>query len=122
MSGMAAFEEDMPPIGLLLILYPFIIGFGGAVFNTIIAVLGIFIYNMIGKYVGGLEFEMNEMRFQPIPQSPYVAPYAATRPNQAPYTPPPPPPVQPLPPDMTPQDGKTDSGTPPQRNDEGFQI
>ena len=111
MSGMPMFEEEMPPFMLLLILYPFLFGFGGAVFNTIIAVIGVFIYNMIGKFLGGLELEMSEIRLQPVTAAPVSA-------NAPP--PPPPPPMQPLPPDMTPPDEKTDESNPPPRKDEGL--
>jgi len=110
MAGMPAFEEEMPPFLLLLILYPIMFGFGGAVFNTIIAVIGVFIYNMIGKFIGGLELEMTEMVLQPA-----VPAQQAARP---PRQPPPPPPMQPLPPDMKPPDEKTDEGTSPPRSDE----
>lgn len=109
MAGMPVLGEEMPPIALLLILYPIMFGFGGAVFNTIIAVIAAFIYNIVGKYIGGLELEMSEMSVQPI----------ATAHTRA-YMPPPPPPMQPLPSDMTPPEDNIDNGIRPPRTDEGI--
>lgn len=122
MAGMPMFDEEMPPIGLLLILYPFMFGFGGAVINTIAAVIAVFIYNMVGKFLGGLELELNEIRLQPV-TAPSVSAYAdaqAAQTYRATSPPPPPPPqVQPLPPDMTPPDSQTDSRDSTPKKDEG---
>jgi len=113
--GISIPELESPPIALLLILYPIMFGFGGAVFNTIFVAIAVFIYNMVGKFIGGLELEMNEVRLQamPVAQAPAYVP-------APPPPPPPPPPMQPLPPDMTPPDDKTDEGNSPPRYDAGI--
>ncbi|SYZ73318.1 hypothetical protein TRIP_C21436 [Candidatus Zixiibacteriota bacterium] len=101
LGGSPLFQEGMPPIGLLLILYPFLFGFGGAIFYTILFVIIAFVYNMTAKLLGGLEFDLQQVAvMQPVqpPPSYYQAPPA----YPTPPSPPPPPPVQPLPPDMTP--------------------
>jgi hypothetical protein len=101
LGGSPLFQEGMPPIGLLLILYPFLFGFGGAIFYTILFLIVAFVYNMVAKLLGGLEFELQQVAMmQPVqPTQPY---YPASPSYQPPPPPPPPPPVQPLPPDMTP--------------------
>jgi hypothetical protein len=106
--GISIPELDSPPIALLIILYPILFGFGGAVFNTMFVLIAVFIYNIVGKFIGGLELEMNEIRLQamPVAQAPAYAP------------PPPPPPMQPLPPEMTTPENITDEGNPPPRSDE----
>jgi hypothetical protein len=107
--GAPIFEEEVPPIGLLIIIYPIMFSFGGAVFNTILAVLVTFVYNLIGRLLGGLELELSEIRLQPAGLS--VQSESAITPG--PQTPPPPPPpVQPLPPDISPPDTKTDESHP----------
>ena len=110
--GMSLPAEDIPPFIILIILYPIMFGFGGAIFNTMFVVVGVFVYNMIGKFIGGLELEMSEMVLQP------VAPVAPVQ--QQAYAPPPPPPVQPLPPEMTPPEDNIDNGNRPPRTDEGI--
>jgi hypothetical protein len=103
LSGMPTMQGELPPLGLILLIYPFMFGFGGAFVNTIAALILAFIYNLVAKGIGGLEFEMNQVMLQPVsvmaqPQGYYVA-----IPPQSPQTsPPPPPPIQPLPPDITP--------------------
>ena len=121
-SEFGMLEDGFSMAGLIII--PFIFAFGGAVFNTILFTITAFIYNMAGKYFGGLELELNQIQIQPVTSAPYAPSYT---PPQAPpaktYTPPPPPPpVQPLPPDITSPDVKTDQGNAPLKNDEGFQV
>ncbi len=102
LGGMPMFQEGMPPIGLLLVLYPFLFGFGGAFINTIAALILAFIYNMITKAIGGLEIELNQVVLQPVtappPQMAQAPAYYVSSSHQTP----PPPPVQPLPPDIAP--------------------
>ena len=113
--GISIPELDSPPIALMIILYPILFGFGGAVFNTIFVVIAVFVYNIVGKFIGGLEVEMSEIRLQAMPTAQAPA-YVPTPPPP----PPPPPEMQPLPPDMTPPENKTDNGNPLPRNDEGM--
>jgi len=103
-GGMPAFQEGMPSLGILLIIYPFLFGFGGVVINTIVALILAFLYNIFVKAIGGLEIELNQIVLQPVAAAPspmaQAPAYYVTTSHQAP--PPPPPPVQPLPPDITP--------------------
>lgn len=123
MSEFGMLEDGFSMAGLIII--PFMFAFGGAVFNTIMFTIVAFIYNMVGRFLGGLEVELSQVPSQPVAAKPFEPSYT---PPQAPpaaktYTPPPPPPpVQPLPPDITPPDVKTDEGNAPSKNDEGFQI
>ncbi len=118
--GISLPELESPPIALLIILYPILFGFGGAVFNTMFVVIAVFIYNIVGKFIGGLELEMSEIRLQAMPVA-QTASYAQHQAAFVPSPPPPPPPMQPLPPDMTPPENNTDEGNPPPRSDGSFQ-
>ncbi len=112
--GISIPELESPPIALLIVLYPILFGFGGAVFNTMFVVVGVFVYNMVGKFIGGLELEMSEMRLQAMPAA---QPSAYSPPPAQQQPPPPPPPMQSLPPDMAPPENNTDEGNPSPRND-----
>jgi hypothetical protein len=96
-------EEGMPSVGILLIIYPFLFGFGGAIINTMIYLIIAFVYNTAARLIGGFEMEFTQVPVQmaavpPIPPPGYYMPQT-----------PPPPPVEPLPPDITPP---PDSQTP----------
>jgi len=116
MPGMPPmYTEEMAPIGVMLVLYPFMFAIGGAVFYTIFFLIIAFIYNLIAKLVGGLEFTLKEVQLQPVGYPTQPPPmYAQAQPQQTPppptrpTPPPPPPPVEPLPPDVTPPDDKPD--------------
>ena len=86
---------------IILIMYPFLFGFGGAFFNTLFALIIAFVYNMAAKLLGGVEVELDQMPTmvaQPTaPPQVYVQSHI-----YHPTPPPPPPPVEPLPPDITP--------------------
>ncbi|UCD17130.1 MAG: DUF3566 domain-containing protein [Candidatus Zixiibacteriota bacterium] len=122
MGGMPMFEEELPSIGILIIMYPFLFGFGGAIFNTILFVIIALVYNIAAKLLGGIEVELKQVDFQPVPQmaaqpSAYYArpPQPPPQPQQPAYPaqpPPPPPSVQPLPPDVQPPDEDTDRNSP----------
>jgi hypothetical protein len=102
LSGFSGMPEEMPAFGILLIIYPIFFAFMGAVFNTIIFLIAAFVYNMVAKFVGGMEFEFNQLQIVPAPIAAQPAPsYYAPSYNQA-VPPPPPPPIQPLPPEITP--------------------
>lgn len=113
MGGLPGFpplmEEEMPPIGFLMVFYPFMFSFGAAFFNTIIYLIIAFIYNIVSRLVGGIEIEFNEVHFRPVAYQPPPPGAQAPPPEYRPTPPPephqpapPPPPVQPMPPDMTP--------------------
>ena len=89
------------PIGILMFVLPIVFAIGSAVFNTILCVIVIGIYNLVARIVGGLEFDFHSMEgFQQVPGTKPVAsstPTATYTPRQ-PYQQPPPPP----PPDTTP--------------------
>ena len=128
MSGMELpmFDDGGPASILVIIMMIFLYGFMGAVFNTILAIIVTFVYNMAAKVLGGVELDLNQMQLQPIPnaypgqpvanyQQRPVQQYAQPQPPQQPpqQAPPPPPPVQPLPPDITPPpDGDADKDNP----------
>ncbi|UCD93799.1 MAG: DUF3566 domain-containing protein [Candidatus Zixiibacteriota bacterium] len=107
LAGMPPLPEDMPPIGFLMILYPFMISFGAAIFNTILYVIIAFIYNITAKVLGGIEVELNEVKLQPVS---YAAPQPVQPQAPRPQPPPPPPAVEPMPPEITqpPQDENQD--------------
>jgi len=93
-AGMGMIESDMPPIGFLLIFYPFLFSFGAAFFNTILYLIIAFVYNIIAKLIGGLEFEFGEVRPALVSYGPapgYKQPPSA--PSERSTPPPPPPPV-----------------------------
>jgi hypothetical protein len=101
LGGMPLFEEGMPPIGLIMMMYPFILGFGGAIINTIMFLIVAFVYNVAAKMIGGLELEFKQLPVALSPSQP--AGYYSVPPSYpTPPSPPPPPPIQPLPPEMTP--------------------
>jgi hypothetical protein len=105
-------EEGMPSVGILLIIYPFLFGFGGAIINTIIYLIIAFVYNTAAGIIGGIELEFNQLPVQmvAVPSMPPPGYYMPPTPLQStPSPPPPPPPVEPLPPDITPP---PDSQTP----------
>jgi len=106
MPGMPMYTEEMLPIGVMLILYPFMFAFFGAIFYTLFCLIIAFVYNVIVKLVGGFEFELKEVQVAYVsPAVPSytqnVVPPTPTMPSASP-TPPPPPPVEPLPPNITP--------------------
>jgi ABC-type multidrug transport system permease subunit len=142
MSGMdiPMFENGGPASILVVIMMVFLYGFMGAIFNTILAIIITFVYNMASRLLGGVELELSQMQLQPVmpnayagqqgaqyqqqpmqayaqpqPQMPQQAPPPPPVQPQAPQhtPPPPPPPVQPLPPDITPPEGGTDRDNPP---------
>jgi hypothetical protein len=127
--------EDGGPTGIIMIIVMvFVYGFMGAVFNTILAIVITFVYNMAARLLGGFELELEQTQLQPVmpnaypgqqPQYQQPPSYAQPQPQpqapqppqpprqQTPAPPPPPPPVQPLPPDITPPEGDTDKDNPP---------
>lgn len=112
MGGMSIPMDEIPSIGLLIILYPILFGFFGAVFNTLLYVIIAFIYNVGAKFLGGVELEFGEVaQVAPAPAPPY-------QPAPEPYyqrpSPPPPPPVQPWPSETPPpMEPRRDGQTPP---------
>lgn len=107
MPGMPMYAEEMAPIGIMLVLYPFMFAFFGAIFYTIFFLIVAFVYNMIAKVLGGIEFDLNEVQIRPVAYTAPVSPSYA-QPRQAAPPPPPPPPVEPLPPDITPPEDRKD--------------
>ncbi len=104
LSGFTEMPEEMSSFGILIIIYPIFFAFMGAVFNTVIFLIGAFVYNLVAKFVGGIEFEFNQLPSSMSAVSQPTPGYYAPSYNQAtpPPPPPPPPPVQPLPPNITP--------------------
>lgn len=124
MPSMPAETFDTLSTGAMIIIFPIMFSLMGAFFNTILALIITFVYNIIARLMGGLEFELSEIRVQPVsyapsqpqyyqPQSqpppapPKPSPPASTPPPaesqpEPPSRPSPPPPVQPLPPDVVP--------------------
>jgi len=94
-------EEGMPSVGILLIIYPFLFGFGGAIINTMIYLIIAFVYNTAARLIGGFEMEFTQVPVQ-MAAVPPIPPPGYYMPQTPPQAPPPPPPVEPLPPDITP--------------------
>lgn len=100
LGGMPLPMEELPPLGILLAMYPIMLGFGGAFFGTIFMLIIAFVYNLTAKLIGGIEVELNQM---PVMVPTAVPPQAYVQSHlYHPTPPPPPPPVEPLPPDITP--------------------
>lgn len=96
MSNMPQFQAvDLPmedfPIGMMLIILPIVFALFGAVFWTIFGLIAVLAYNLIGRVVGGLEFDLTQI--QPVaPVAPTLyAQTAAVTPTVAPVPPPAPP-------------------------------
>jgi hypothetical protein len=106
LGGMPYAFEEMPSAGFLIVFYPFFLSIVCGIFNTILALIGAFIYNLSARLLGGLEFEFNQIQLPPAAYQPYMTPQAPPMPPAEPRVPPPPP-VQPLPPDMIPPDNDT---------------
>jgi hypothetical protein len=118
-GGMPMFQGELPPVGILFIIYPFMFGFGGAFFGTIMCIIGTFIYNVAARLLGGFELEFSEQKIEQMApaQGQYYGPKVPdpeVKPEiSPPPPPPPPPPVQPLPDDIKPpveDDQKKDDG------------
>lgn len=60
--------------GAVLIILPFMMAIFFAIFNTIFAFIGVAIYNLIAKMVGGLEFEYAEVPSPAVTPAPPVPP------------------------------------------------
>lgn len=104
-------QDDMSGLsaGSLMIIMPFFMSAAWAVMNTILGAIGVVIYNLLARLLGGLEFSFSpvESTSPPAPAVPTTAYTAASS------TPPPPPPVMPgIPPVAPPQP----PSRPPQRD------
>jgi len=111
-------DEDVTLLGMIIFV-PIMFSIGAAVFGTIWAVVCVFIYNLLGKIIGGLEIEVedtsvkNEM-LRPQQMAPSL--YNTTDKTRAVVTPPPTPPIPPRPEikkDVSPDEGeiKKDQGS-----------
>jgi len=111
MANLPFARSDMPdmemPVGLMIVIMPFIFAIGSAIFHTMILLVMAFIYNLIAKLTGGMEFELSPVTVAPVPppaaqpMTGYTSapPPQTTPPPTAPPTPPmsPPPGTQPPP-------------------------
>lgn len=95
-APMSQMPDDIPAMsgvffgGIMLIFMPIFTAIFAAIFNTIAAALGAVIYNFVVRMIGGVEFEMSEVKavtVQPVAVAPPPPP-----PPTPPYQPPPPPP------------------------------
>ena len=105
------------PFGAVMIMIPFICAIGGAIFYTLFGVICAVIYNLVAKFTGGMEFDLNPItEIAPAPQPMYAQ--TQMPPNNMP---PPPPPVTEAPPFPTPPPQGPPNfagGNPPLRDDE----
>jgi len=96
MSEYSDIDLDGSFMPILLILLPVMFAFGAAVFQTLVGVVLMMVYNMIVKLTGGIEFDLNRVNTA----SPAVAGPITAHTTIAPVHPPPPPPASPTqPPD-----------------------
>ena len=100
-------------VGMMMVVLPFVFGFAGAFFNTVLGLIFVFIYNLITKIVGG--FQLN---LETVPQStdspreekpaPVRSEYPAPPRFSQKSSPPPPPAYKPEPPESPSPDPKPD--------------
>lgn len=137
----APFDFGGASIGALVIILPIVFAIGGAIFYTLFGVIMVFIYNLIARLAGGLEFDLqpsdvgHPMQVPPQPATGYQPagqqgyyppppPRQQTAPQPPPprqETPPPPPPRQETPPPSTPEPGGPPQGPEPPRHGEDTQ-
>ena len=98
--GGMPFGDEGAPMGILLVALPIIFSIGGAVFNTIIGVVLVGLYNLGARLFGGLELKMNSVEVVTPP--PDSQPYYAATPSTPPPPPSTPPPVTKVPPPKEP--------------------
>jgi hypothetical protein len=117
MANIPFARSEMPdinmPVGLTLVIMPFIFAIGAAVFHTLIFVILAFIYNLIAKLTGGMEFELNPVVEVTIPPAPPTTSYTPPPPPSTPPPPPPASPPQPMSPPPATQPPPSPGGTPP---------
>jgi hypothetical protein len=111
-GGVSGYQRDMfgpaAPSGAFLIALPFFYAIGGAVFGTIFGAVGAGVYNLLARFLGGLELTLEKAELAPVPpQQP------APRPSPAP--PPPPRPGPPSEPIVAPPPGTPSPPTEPIR-------
>jgi len=110
-------DEDVTLLGMLIFV-PIMFSIGAAVFGTIWAIVCVFIYNLLGKIIGGLEINVEDISVKKeIPQPQQMAPslYNRSDKTRAVVTPPAPP-IPPRPEikkDVSPDEGeiKKDQGS-----------
>ncbi|MBN1212669.1 MAG: DUF3566 domain-containing protein, partial [candidate division Zixibacteria bacterium] len=76
------------PVGAMMVILPFICAIGAAVFHTLIFIVMAFIYNIIAKLTGGMEFELNPVTVAPVPPPPAQPITGYTSAPPPPQTPP----------------------------------
>nr|MBN2277875.1 DUF3566 domain-containing protein [candidate division Zixibacteria bacterium] len=105
------FSQDFQTLsfGAMILIYPILFSLMGAFGYTLMALIVTFLYNMLARFLGGLEFDLTHIApkepiYQQPPTYPPQQPTYQQPPEQSLYSPPPPPPpVQPLPSEMTPR-------------------
>jgi len=102
MAKMPFGRSELPdlemPMGLMIVILPFICAIGSAIFHTLILIVVAFIYNMIAKLTGGMEFELSPVTVAPVPPPPAqpITGYTSAPPPPSTQLPPSPPPAQPM--------------------------
>jgi hypothetical protein len=104
LSQVASAGDGFPstdlPTGMLVVFLPIFLSVTQAVINTIMALIAVGAYNVIVKFAGGIELEL-ESTDQGLPAPPQPVYYAQASPSpyavppSRPAPPPPPPPVPP---------------------------
>jgi len=107
------------PFGIIMVILPFFFAIIGGFMYTIMGIIFVFIYNLVAKITGGIEFNMEKL-VEIAPVAPTA--YAQTATPQYETPPPPPPPVErpPAPPhsEQRPQAPGEQSGKPPDDDDD----
>lgn len=88
LGGVAS--DEGAAVGIVMVIMPFAMAFISAMANTILVAIGVPLYNLLGRTVGGLEFELEPQAVAVPPVD--MRPPATDKPITA--APPPPPPVQ----------------------------
>ena len=94
MANLPFARSEMPdmemPMGLMIVIMPFLFAIGSAIFHTLILIVMAFIYNLIAKLTGGMEFELSPVTLAPVPPPPTQPITGYTSAPPPPQTTPPP--------------------------------
>lgn len=113
--NMSGIDPEALSPGILLVSFPLMFSFIGAVFVTMFELIVLVLYNLFSRFLGGLEFKLEPIEPATVVQNPTAVPAASVTPPVVPIAPaapvapsvapilqppPPPPPVAPVAPDV----------------------